>query len=153
MSNRQPSRGAIQALMVAPAFLLLGCATAPNQHGMNVARGALAADTSSIAGHHARTIETLFLGRFPGVDVHRMMDGGVQILVRGGSNSFYAGNAPLYVVDETPIPTDPRGIVFLNPYDIQRIEILKNPADIAIYGMRGSNGVIKITTKGRGARQ
>ena len=40
-----------------------------------------------------------------------------------------------------------RGIVFLSPHDIEKIEVLKNPADVALYGMRGGNGVIKITTK------
>jgi TonB-dependent SusC/RagA subfamily outer membrane receptor len=38
------------------------------------------------------------------------------------------------------------------PQDIEKIEVLKNPADIAVYGMRGGNGVIKITTKRPGRR-
>ena len=70
-----------------------------------------------------------------------------EILVRGGANTFYGGNEPLYVVDETPLPPGSRGIVYLNPNDIERIEILKNPADLALYGIRGGNGVVKITTK------
>jgi TonB-dependent SusC/RagA subfamily outer membrane receptor len=49
-------------------------------------------------------------------------------------------------VDETPISPGAGGIVFLNQYDIERIEVLKNPADVAIYGMRGANGVVRITT-------
>ena len=35
----------------------------------------------------------------------------------------------------------------LNPHDIQKIEVLKNPADVGLYGIRGGNGVIRITTK------
>ena len=92
-------------------------------------------------------MEDLFTGRFPGVTVARTEGGGLQIRIRGGSNSFYAGEEPLYVVDDVPLPPSSRGIVFLSPHDIEKIEVLKNPADVALYGMRGGNGVIKITTK------
>jgi TonB-dependent SusC/RagA subfamily outer membrane receptor len=51
------------------------------------------------------------------------------------------------VVDETPLPAGSGGIVYLNPYDIEKIEVLKNPADVGVYGIRGGNGVIRITTK------
>jgi TonB-dependent SusC/RagA subfamily outer membrane receptor len=93
------------------------------------------------------SIENMMAGRFPGVTVTPAPNGGLQIRIRGGSNSFYGSEEPLYVLDETPLPSGTGGIVFVNPYDIQRIEVLKNPADIAIYGIRGSNGVVKITTK------
>jgi TonB-dependent SusC/RagA subfamily outer membrane receptor len=111
------------------------------------------ADTSSIAnGGGGKSIENLLEGRFPGVTVSQGSSGGLQIRIRGGTNSFYSGEEPLYVLDDTPLPPGTGGIVMVNPYDIQRIEVLKNPADVAIYGMRGSNGVIKITTKKRGGR-
>ena len=93
------------------------------------------------------SIENMMAGRFPGVTVTAAPNGGLQIRIRGGSNSFYGSEEPLYVLDETPLPSGTGGVVFVNPYDIQRIEVLKNPADIAIYGIRGANGVIKITTK------
>jgi TonB-dependent SusC/RagA subfamily outer membrane receptor len=102
---------------------------------------------ASVANRDGRTIEDLFAGRFPGVSVTRAEGGGLQIRIRGGSNSFYGSSEPLYVVDDTPLAPDSRGIVFLNPYDIEKIEVLKNPADIGLYGIRGANGVIKITTK------
>lgn len=53
---------------------------------------------------------------------------------------------PLFVVDGTPLPQGSGGIVFLNPYDITKIEVLRNPADISLYGVRAGNGVIRITT-------
>lgn len=106
-----------------------------------------ARDTASIANTDGKSMEDLFAGKFPGVQVVRANNGGLQILIRGGANSFYAGEEPLFLVDETPLAPGSRGIVFLNPNDIERIEVLKNPADVALYGMRGGNGVVKITTK------
>ena len=111
------------------------------------APGLGASDTSSIANGDGKTIENLFAGRFPGVSVSQSGSGGLQIRIRGGSNTFYGSNEPLYVVDGTPLPPGSGGIVFLNPHDIQKIEVLKNPADVGLYGIRGGNGVIRITTK------
>lgn len=42
--------------------------------------------------------------------------------------------------------------MYLNPYDISKIEVLKNPQDTGIYGLRGANGVIRITTLRPGQR-
>lgn len=71
----------------------------------------------------------------------------VQIRVRGG-NSMIGSNDPLYVVDGFPITG---GINFLNPADIESIDILKDASATAIYGARGANGVVMITTK-RGSK-
>jgi TonB-dependent SusC/RagA subfamily outer membrane receptor len=78
--------------------------------------------------------------------------GGIHIRIRGGNSSFSGSDEPLYVVDDVPLSPGSGGILFLNPYDIQKIEVLKNPADVGIYGVRGGNGVIKITTKRPGGR-
>ncbi|HZL09535.1 MAG TPA: TonB-dependent receptor [Prolixibacteraceae bacterium] len=67
----------------------------------------------------------------------------VTIRVRGG-NSLSGGNEPLYVIDGFPV--DNLGADF-NPEDIASMEILKDASATAIYGSRGSNGVILITTK------
>jgi TonB-dependent SusC/RagA subfamily outer membrane receptor len=108
-------------------------------------------DTSSIANGPGKTIDNMFEGRFPGVTVARSDGGGLSIRIRGGANSFMGGSEPLYVVNDVPLPAGSGGIVFVNPYDIQKIEVLKNPADVAIYGLRGGNGVVKITLKKPGA--
>lgn len=68
---------------------------------------------------------------------------GVQIQIRGG-NSYLGNNNPLYVVDGFPVTG---GIEFLNPSDIKTIDILKDASATAIYGSRGANGVVMITTK------
>ena len=66
----------------------------------------------------------------------------VNVTIRG-KNSINSDSQPLYVVDG--VPTD--GIDFLNPNDIARIDILKDASSTAIYGSRGSNGVIIVSTK------
>lgn len=62
-----------------------------------------------------------------------------------GTGSINYGAAPLYVVDGFPISGDLNSI---SPSDIESIEVLKDAASAAIYGSRGSNGVVLITTKG-----
>lgn len=111
------------------------------------------------------SVEQMILGKMPGVQVVQNSGepgGGLSIDIRG-IGSINAGSQPLYVVDGLPIensvlinstgnqvaPTrSPRNpIGFLNPGDIESIEVLKDASATAIYGARGANGVIMITTK------
>ena len=85
------------------------------------------------------------MDRFPGVDVRRTT-GGVSIRIRG-IGSFYSGGEPLYIVDGVALPDGTPGIAWINPYDIASIKVLKDPAETAIYGVRGGNGVVVVTTK------
>lgn len=66
-----------------------------------------------------------------------------KIRVRG-VNSINAGADPLVVVDGHPVPD---GLSFVNPADVESIEVLKDAASAAIYGSRGASGVIIVTTK------
>lgn len=94
-----------------------------------------------------RTIEDHLKGRVAGVTVARTSDGGISVRIRGAT-SFYGNNEPLYVVDGVPITPGPGGsLTGIDPYDIESISVLKDPADTALYGMRGANGVIVIKTK------
>ena len=67
---------------------------------------------------------------------------GFDITIRG-NNSLNDDSNPLFVVDGVPVDN----IDFLNPQDIARIDILKDASSTAIYGSRGSNGVVIVTTK------
>ncbi len=90
-----------------------------------------------------KSIEELLM-RFPGVLVTRAPDGGIAIRIRGAMSS----DEPLYVIDGVPIRPGPGGSLFgINPYDIESIEVLKDPASTTMYGVRGAHGVIVITTK------
>ena len=92
-------------------------------------------------------------GSTPGVQISsstgRAGDG-FKVVIRGNnsliadsSNPSMVGSSPLYVVDGVPMD----GIDFLNPQDIARMDVLKDASSAAIYGSRGSNGVIIVTTK------
>lgn len=69
---------------------------------------------------------------------------GSRIVIRG-NNSITQDNSPLYIIDGFPLEGPNSNI--LNPEDIESIEVLKDASATAIYGSRGSNGVIMITTK------
>lgn len=70
-------------------------------------------------------------------------DADIKIRVRGGM-SITGDNSPLYIVDGVQVEN---GLAALSPQDIQTIDVLKDAAATAIYGARGANGVIVITTK------
>ncbi len=94
-----------------------------------------------------QAVEELLMSRFPGVVVIRTPDGGIALRIRG-TTSILGSNEPLYVIDGLPIWPGPGGSLFgINPYDIESIEVLKDPASTTMYGVRGANGVIVITTK------
>lgn len=85
-------------------------------------------------------------GRIAGVDVVQSgsKPGSVPTIRVRGRRSFRASNDPLYVVDGIPLTG---GYEDLNPNDVQSMEILKDATATAIYGARGANGVVLITTK------
>ncbi|HMI67451.1 MAG TPA: TonB-dependent receptor plug domain-containing protein, partial [Cyclobacteriaceae bacterium] len=85
-------------------------------------------------------------GRAAGVQViqnNGSPGGAVSVRIRG-TNSVQGSNEPLYVVDGFPVNGNP---TFLNNSDIESLEILKDASATAIYGNRGANGVVLITTK------
>ena len=95
----------------------------------------------------ATSIEQMLAGRVAGVTVRRAADGSIAVRIRGTS-STYANQEPLYVVDGVPLTPGPGGALLgVNPHDIESIHVLKNAADVSMYGSRGANGVIVITTK------
>ncbi|TAN14049.1 MAG: SusC/RagA family TonB-linked outer membrane protein [Chitinophagaceae bacterium] len=110
--------------------------------------------TGSVAQVSGKTLEATpvfnigdaLIGRASGVQVlHNSAQPGsrIQINIRGG-NSMIGDNEPLYIVDGFPVTGR---IDFLNPSDIESINILKDASATAIYGARGANGVVIITTK------
>ena len=85
--------------------------------------------------------------------------GGMSIVVRG-ANSFTTSSQPLFIVDGIPLETAStpsngaltseqasNPLSFINPHDIESMEVLKDASATAIYGSRGANGVVLITTK------
>ena len=110
------------------------------------------------------TPEQLFQGRTPGVTITPSSGepGAAATINIRGTSSIRGSNDPLYVVDGVPLDgggtsgnasgiegssTPKNPLIFLNPNDIESISILKDASSAAIYGSRGANGVIIITTK------
>jgi TonB-linked SusC/RagA family outer membrane protein len=103
------------------------------------------------------SVDQKLKGQIPGVQISTTTGtpgGGTSIKIRG-SGSIGAGDNPLFVVDGYPISntsgqvSNPLNVI--NPNDIESVTVLKDASSTAIYGSRGSNGVIVITTK-QGAR-
>lgn len=107
--------------------------------------GSIASVKASELSATTPTVGQSLVGKVAGVEVHQTSGApgdGVTICVRG-VNSLSASSAPLYVIDGYPASED----VFINPNDIESIDILKDAASAAIYGSRGASGVVLITTK------
>jgi iron complex outermembrane receptor protein len=111
------------------------------------------------------TPEQLLQGKVPGLQITNSsgQPGGLTIVKIRGNNSIRSGNTPLYVVDGIPLDgrtarpefapsglgttpaSDP--LTFINPNEISDVQVLKDASASAIYGSRGANGVVLITTK------
>ena len=94
-----------------------------------------------------RSFDEALAGRVAGVQVTSSdgQPGSASTIVIRGNNSVTQSNAPLYVVDGFPIEN--LNLNSINPQDIESIEVLKDASSTAIYGARGANGVIVVTTK------
>nr|WP_315233399.1 SusC/RagA family TonB-linked outer membrane protein [uncultured Flavobacterium sp.] len=128
--------------------------------------------TGSIARITAKDIEkqpvtnvlAAMQGRMAGVNIVQssgIAGSGFDIKIRGQNSLRTDGNAPLYIIDGVPYASDPIGVGYtatvmplptsplnnINPGDIESIEILKDADATAIYGSRGANGVVLLTTK------
>lgn len=138
-------------------------------YGTTTVKDATGAVTSVNAAEFNKGVitspEQLIQGKTAGVQITQTSGepgAGVNIRIRG-TNSVRANNNPLFVVDGIPLAegsntagTDVPGVganpsknplIFLNPNDIESISILKDASATAIYGSRGANGVVIITTK------
>jgi TonB-dependent SusC/RagA subfamily outer membrane receptor len=101
----------------------------------------------------SQPVEQILASKCPPCDVTVTGDGRVTIRIRGHT-SIVGSNEPLYVIDGVPIEPGPGGALSgINPYDIETIQVLTDPASITMYGSRGANGVIVITTKGPPSRR
>ncbi|TDE16649.1 SusC/RagA family TonB-linked outer membrane protein [Dyadobacter psychrotolerans] len=111
----------------------------------NLTGAAASISSKDIEERPVSRLENVLAGQLPGVDVQTTTGepgAALQIRVRG-TGSLNASNDPLYVVDGVPVET----LNGINPSDVQTIDVLKDASSAAIYGSRGSNGVVIITTK------
>jgi TonB-linked SusC/RagA family outer membrane protein len=137
--------------------VVVGYGTSSRQ---NVSSAITSVSAADIANAPVAGVDAALQGKAPGVQVMQNAGNpgnGISIRVRGPA-SINAGNQPLYVVDGVPIlqenysqlglgGQDVTAVTGINPDEIESIDILKDAAASAIYGSRGSNGVVMITTK------
>ena len=142
--------GARRVSIFSAALLAASCTHSRRDMGPAMAPVVTAEDIERSPG---TPIEQIIEAKIPGVQVTRTNSGAIAIRIRGTS-SIYSSTDPLYVIDGTPFVAGPGGaLTGVNPYDIESIRVLKDPADTGIYGVRGANGVIVITTKRPGGRE
>ncbi|WP_035647080.1 TonB-dependent receptor [Flavobacterium sp. ASV13] len=102
-------------------------------------------------------VQNALVGKLAGVQITQTngkVEGGMNIRVRGAA-SISASTQPLYVLDGIPLITDDESsngaptnpLLTLSPNEIESIDVLKDASSAAIYGARGANGVVIITTK------
>ncbi|MBL1408273.1 SusC/RagA family TonB-linked outer membrane protein [Sphingobacterium faecale] len=104
--------------------------------------------TNDLKDIPSNSIESLLQGRAAGLQIVKTSQdpgAGATVRIRGGS-SLRGSNAPLIVVDGFPLG-DAGNLKQINPMDIVSVEVLKDASASSIYGSRGANGVIMITTK------
>ena len=132
--------------LVVVLALLSGCRSSPDTVTQSPPPRRDDVTAEDIERSPGQPIEEILKGRVAGVTVSEG-NGGLIVRIRGVS-SFYGNNEPLYVLDDVPITPGPGGALRgISPYDIESINVLKDPADTALYGVRGANGVIVIRTK------
>src|SRR5687767_13272676 len=126
----------------------------------NLSSAIASVSAAQIQGTPSAGVEAALQGQAAGVQVvQNAGNPGVGMTVRiRGAASITASNQPLYVIDGVPLIRDDfsqldvggqdiTGVTGINPDEIERVDILKDAAAAAIYGSRGSNGVVMITTK------
>ena len=140
----------MRATSVVPFGLLVGLVAACSHSGGARPREDAAGTrvtAEDIQRNPSVPIEELMASRFPGVWITRTAEGSLAVRIRGAT-SVQGSNEPLYVVDGIPIQAGPNGaLTGIAPNDIASIEVLKDAAATALYGVRGAHGVIVIKTK------
>ena len=137
-------------------FLLVGfiCGCAAGNNGApapgeppNPVPGTIVTSDDLDRSTTADPIESALMAHVPGVTITRTPDGGISVRVRD-QTTLYGSTEPLFIIDGLPVQAGPGGsLVGINPHDIASIEVLKDAASTAFYGVRGANGVIVIKTK------
>ena len=127
--------------------LLVGCRTSGEAREKREANTITGEELERTAPT-ATSLSELIEGRLPGIRVVAVSDGSIQVQTTSRV-SLYGSNAVLIVVDDMPIEPNANGTLpGLSASDIVSIKLLKDLTETSRYGMRGSNGVILIKTKG-----
>lgn len=117
-----------------------------SQDKRDVTAAVNSASGEKMRSNSPRTVVDMLVGRFPGVEVRQLSNGTASIRIRG-SRSFRSSEEPLIVVDGIPQISGSQALIDLSPHDVESIEVLKDAAATSVFGSRGANGVILISTR------
>lgn len=136
----------VAVLLATLAALGAACASSvgtPRPHGES---GTLVT-AEDLAKYPNEPIERVLQRKVPGLVVRRTRDGGLALQIRGAHAYDGSDTRPLYILNDATIDVGTDGALpGIDPYEIESIKVLKG-ADAGIYGIRGLNGVIVITTR------
>ena len=137
------------AVPVAVLFTIATACAPANPRGTPQPNTGLTAE--DIENNPNEPVEKLLQAKTPGLLITRADDGSIAVQIRG-NHSFVGDNAPLYVLDGMPFEPGPGGILSgIDPHSIESIKVFRG-TEAVLYGIRGMNGVIAITTKKPGNR-
>jgi TonB-dependent SusC/RagA subfamily outer membrane receptor len=134
-------------LLAIVVLVLAGCARSGGVSKPQSARHRATLLAEDIERAPGVPLEELLVARVPGVSLGRAENGRLVLLIRGTS-TLTGSEEPLYVLDGIPLEPHPSGnLNAVDRHDIASIEVLKDPANTAMYGVRGAAGIIVIKTK------
>lgn len=130
------------------AFLLAACAPRASGTKASARDGSRVVITAEdIERSPGQSLEQLLLAHVPGLYITHARDGRTVLHLRG-STTLLGDEEPLFVVNGIALGSNASGnLSAIHPRDIETVEVLRDAAATALYGVRGSNGVIIITTK------
>src|SRR5690242_345025 len=134
----------------APHAFVLGCCILAASCGYGSNRGYSATTPRAASSDSAKIDDPVKVlsSHAPGLLVSRTASGEIAITVIQAPTSFQSSSTPLYILDDAPFRAGPNGeLLGVNPNDIASIQLLKKPDEVAMYGVRGANGVVIIRTK------
>jgi len=144
------TRRAAAPLLCGVAAALWACGPAATRPAGGGFHPGSSLSTEELGRLHSGSVEEMLQGRIAGLEVIPRPGGRFSLRVRG-IGSLVGDGEPLVVIDGTEVPQDGMGHPFvgLRPRDVVRVEVLKGVASTSVYGYRGANGVILVTTRRR----
>ena len=128
-------------------LVVAGCGSAEGARERTADGDPNTVEADDVRGQDLARVEDMLRGQIAGVQV-QYAGGGLIIRIRGAIDTGFSGGDPLFVLDGLPIAQGADGaLVGINPRDVQSIRVLKSASETALYGSRGANGVVLITTR------
>ena len=142
----KPTRALLLVILSMPGCSHRG-ATPPSTESIDPRPPGTVLTADDIRANPGQSLEQLLLARVPGLTAVRAPDGRTILTLRG-TTTLLGDDEPLFVVNGIPLaPNSSGNLNAIDLHDIQTVQVLRDAASTAAYGVRGANGVIIIRTK------